>query len=80
MKQQQNKRSNKNYKRNSNPARLLKTEYIALDIETGAIKADFDSENELQEYLQRNQNTAGYLFKTYQLNNKQIKTNQKLED
>lgn len=80
MKQQQNKRSNKNYKKHSQPAKLLKVEYIALDINSGEIRADYDTEKELQEYLQRNQNTRGYILKTYQLNNKQINTQQKMED
>lgn len=75
MNQQQNKHSNKNYKRNTQPAKLLSKEYVGIN-QDGQLVATVNREQEYQEIKGR-MNLNWYLIKTYKLNEKQITIKQK---
>lgn len=72
MNQQQNKRSSKNYKRNSNPAKLISNEYALIN-KDGTIKANFKTKEEVNKYLKMTDNEMTiYNIKVYKINNKSL--------
>lgn len=72
MNQQQNKHSSKNYKRNSNPAKLISNEYALLN-NNGTISANFKTKEEVAKYLETTKEKMTiYNIKVYKVNNKSI--------
>lgn len=74
MEQQMNKRSSKNYKRNSEPARKINTEYVVIQ-QGSIIIGNFKTLSECIKNLR--ENCEIFKIETYKLNNKNLTIKQK---